>query len=82
MQLRAIRSDSCTYVPSVREKPFSPNKNIRLRLDEEVLRQVIFEADTSVSNSANCSRWFDVFENRMSFFSSFYFFSLEVVLFS
>ena len=88
MQLRAIRSDSCTYVPSVRKKPFSLNKNIRLRLDEEVfayeliLRQVIFETDTSVSNSANCSRWFDVFENRISFFSSFYFISLEVVLFS
>ena len=71
MQLRAIRSDSCTYVPFVRKKPFSPNQNIRLRLDEEVfayeliLRQVIFEADT-MSNSANCSRWFDVLENRIS----------------
>ena len=80
MQLRAIRSDSGTYVPSVRKKPFSPNKNIRLRLDEEVfayeliLRQVIFETDTSVSNSANCSRWFDVFENRISFFFLFLFY--------
>ena len=73
MQLRAIRSDNCTYVPSVRKKPFSPNKNIRLRLDEEVfayeliLRQVIFEADT-MSNSENCSRWFDVLEKRIPIF--------------
>ena len=54
-------------------KPFSSNKNIRLRLDEEVfayeliLRQVIFEADT-MSNSENCSRWFYVLEKRIPIF--------------
>ena len=50
-------------------KPFSRNKNIRLRLNEElfayelILRQVIFEADT-MSNSENCSRWFYFFGSR------------------
>ena len=70
-----------TYLLSEKSHAFSPNKKIRLRLDEEVfaykliLRQVIFEADTR-SNSENCSRWFDVLENRIYqfFLFLFYFF--------
>lgn len=56
MQLRAIRSDSCTYVQAIFSKQ-----------EHSSPFQVIFEADT-MSNSENCSRWFDVLEKRIPIF--------------